>query len=69
MIKFILVVVVLIIVSVLGYIQSEIKKDQDAQALKCIHNQTIPVQEYGTTNIICFNKSTDKEPFDIEDPQ
>jgi hypothetical protein len=69
MFKSILVVIVLIIVSVLGYIQSEIKKDQDAQALKCIHNQTIPVQEYGTTNIICFNKSTDKEPFDIQDPQ
>lgn len=64
----ILVGILLIIVTGLMILHSYVKGHQDEQAKRCLANQNIPVQEYGSTNIICFNKSTSKEPYDVENP-
>ncbi len=61
--------ILLLIVSGLMILHSYVKGHQDEQAQKCIHNQTVPVQEYNSTNIICLNKSTIKEPFEVGVPQ
>lgn len=51
-------IVLAIAVAVMVVIQSNKRDEQNKQAQKCIYNQTIPVQEYGTFDIVCVMKGT-----------
>jgi uncharacterized membrane protein len=47
-----------IAVTAMVIVQSVKRDQQDKQAQKCIYNQTIPVQEYGTFDIVCVMKGS-----------
>lgn len=55
-------IVLAIAVTAMVMIQSAKRDEQNKQAQKCIHNQTIPVQEYGTFDIVCVMKGSVIEP-------
>jgi len=57
-----LLIMLAVAVTAMVIVQSIKRDEQDKQAMKCIHNQTIPVQEYGTFDIVCVMKGSVIDP-------
>ena len=57
MLLFVFLVLVLSL-STLVYFQSEKREEQERQAKKCIANDSIPVQVFGTFDVVCVMKGS-----------